>query len=516
MNSRNKIVLQVLVIGIIAFSALSVWQFVEIPNHIKLSDEYSLDREYSGQNQIAHDVYGEMSEPFLLQDSLKQRIVEQNGDELTISSFVESRRAATGEVLFSVDNIFKVDANSRMHLDREGQLFGFVPGVEKRDYDFFHPAVFMDDPMVFKGTEVLYGLEVYLFEVTSMNADVSFAFPQFAPHTIHTDTVSRLWVEPITGNVISFDKTWENYLVEDGQRINTVELGGKKTSEFTENIMVQTTIAQIENFHLYNTVIPFFIVLVISVSGLVLIGVFGFRDAKQDAIKLEQKEKIKDELVSMLSHEIKNPLTPIISLANLLLLEKDGTLNEKQRQRIEAILQSSNVIHDLLSDFTEVKKYELEQVKLSKTDVDLKEYLENTLEGVRPFTGEKNIKLTLNLDNTWKITCDQKRITQVLSNLVKNAIDFVPEKKGEITISAEQHTKGTIISVQDNGIGIPENQAEVIFDKFQQLSIPENISHEGTGLGLSVCRGIVEAHGGEIWLDKEYSDGARFKFLIPN
>ncbi|MFB5622661.1 MAG: sensor histidine kinase, partial [Nitrosarchaeum sp.] len=96
-----------------------------------------------------------------------------------------------------------------------------------------------------------------------------------------------------------------------------------------------------------------------------------------------------------------------------------------------------------------------------------------------------------------------------------NAIDFVPAKKGKIIITAEQHHQETLIIVEDNGIGIPSNDAEIIFDKFQQL-VNLNIKHEGTGLGLTVCRGIVEAHGGKIWLDTEYRNGARFVFSLPS
>ncbi|MFB5626741.1 MAG: sensor histidine kinase, partial [Nitrosarchaeum sp.] len=232
-------------------------------------------------------------------------------------------------------------------------------------------------------------------------------------------------------------------------------------------------------------------------------------------IKLEEKEKLKDELVSMLSHEIKNPLTPILNSCEQLLLEKDGNLNEKQRKRIEIILKNSNSINELLNDFIELKKFDLNEITLSKTEIDLKEYLENVLESIRPFTGQKNIHLQLKLDNSWKIKCDQKRIAQVISNLVKNAIDFVPAKKGKIIITAEHHNQETIISVADNGIGIPSSEAEIIFDKFQQLVTP-NIEHEGTGLGLTVCRGIIEAHGGKIWLDTEYRNGARFVFSLPS
>lgn len=509
------LILQLSIIAIITVITFTGWQFVEVPDYNKINDDYTLNREYSGQNQIADDIYGELSSPFLIRDSLEQRILEKNGDELTISSIVSSKKAETNEMLFFVENVFKVDAKTRMHLDRDGKLFAFVPGVEKKDYDFFHPAVFMDDPMVYKGIDTLYGLEVYLFEVESKDADISFAFTQFAPHTIHTDTVSKLWVEPTTGNIIHFEKTWENYLVENGQRVNTIEIGGKKTSEFTDQIMVQTTHTQIENFYFHNVLMPSLFLIVITVTGLVWILSTSLRGVKQEQTQLKEKDKIRDELVSMLSHEIKNPLTPIMSMCNLLLLEKDGELNEKQRERIHVILKNSTVLNELLSDFSTVKTLDLDKIPLLKIEVDVKNYLETVLESVRPFAAEKNVKLNLNLDKSWKMNCDQKRISQVLSNLVKNATDFVPQGRGEITISAELTKNGTIISVADNGIGIPSSDAEIIFDKFRQLTFPSYIQHEGTGLGLSICKGIVEAHGGRIWLDKSYDSGARLQFLIP-
>ncbi|MGY5146920.1 MAG: porin PorA family protein [Candidatus Nitrosopumilus sp. bin_7KS] len=507
--------MQIFIIAIIAGTAITYWNLIEIPKQEKFSDTYLMEREYEGQNQVVDDVYGELSQPFLLKDSLQQNIIEKNGDALTISSIVSSKIAATNEILFIVEHIYKVDAKTRMHLDRDGKLFSFPLGVEKKDYDFFHPAVFMNDPMVYKETTTLYDLEVYVFEVVSENEDVSFAFPQFAPHTIHTDTTSRLWVEPTTGNVISFEKTWENYLVENGQRVNTIEIGGKKTSEYTDHIVVKATTEQIQNIHFNHVMVPIFLVSLILIAGLVCIFLTFSNKIRKDRSQLKEKEKLRDELISMVSHEIRNPLTPIISMCDLLLLEKDGNLNNKQRERIQTILKNSTTLNELLSDFTEIKKLDLNQIPLIKTEIDLKDYLETVLESVRPFAAEKNIKLKLDLEKSWKIICNPKRISQVISNLVKNATDFVPQGKGEIVISAKLTREGTIISVTDNGIGIPPSKSEIIFDKFTQLDIPSYIQHEGTGLGLSICKGIIDAHDGRIWLDKTYDAGARFQFLLP-
>lgn len=514
MNSMKKMT-QISIVVAISVIALSYWTFIQIPEHNQLSEFYPHDHEYVGQNQVVSDVYGELSAPFLIKDTLIQDIIEQNGNNLKIFSTVSSKNSATDEVLFYLENTYNVDSKTRLHLDKEGKLFAFLPGVEKKDYDFFHPAVFFDDPMMFKGTDVFHGLEVYVFEVVTKGEDISEAFPQFTPHKIFTDTTSRFLVEPTTGNVLSVEKNWENYLVENGKRINTVEIGEKKTTEFIEHIFAEMTISQMENIYFNNFLMPIFILTIILIGGFIWILYTHLNRLDQERSKLEKKEKLKDELVTMLGHEIKNPLTPIRMVSELLLMEKDGPLTDKQRERVKIILDNSNILSELLTDFLDIKKLDLDKIKLSKTEVDLKEYLENVVESVRPFTGEKNIQFSLNLQKSWKITCDQKRISQVISNLVKNAIDFVPEGRGKIIISAELSKEGTIISVTDNGIGIPSPKAEIIFDKFKQLESPSHIHHEGSGLGLSVCKGIVEAHGGRIWLDKSYDAGARFQFLIP-
>ena len=516
MKPLRKITIQGGIVFFVAVVVFLSWTMIIIPNSEKLSDQYTLDMEYDAQTTMVEDVYGELHGPFFQRDVLFEKVIDKNGDILTIESSVTGTNIVTNEVMFHMENTYKVDAVTQMHIDKEGKRFGFLPGVEKKDYDFFHPAVFYDDPMVFKTTDTINGLEVYVFEVTTKGADTSRAFPQFAPHVIFTDTISKLWIEPITGNLIKFEKSWDNYLVEDGKRINTIQVGGKHTTEFTELILTQYTNAKIETINFNNVMMPSFLMIVIFVTGIILILSTNLRTIKQNSTQLQKVDKQKDELVSMMSHEIKNPLTPIMWICDRLLTEKDGSLNDKQRHNINIILKKSHQINELLSDFSEVKKLDLKQLSLSKTEVDLREYLENVVESVRPFTGDKMIQFHLELEKTWKITCDQKRISQVISNLIKNAIAFVPENKGKITIRAEHKDRGTIISVEDNGIGILQSAADTVFEKFKQLDNTLGIKHEGTGLGLSICKGIVEAHGGTIWLDKNYEPGTRFQFLIPN
>jgi len=220
----NKLAIQGTIVIVVAVIIIASWIMIYNAEFQKLPDDYSLNMEYDAQTTMVDDVYGELLGPYFQRDVLSEKVIEKNGNILTIQSSVTGKRIDTNEIMFQIENTYQVDATTQMHIDKEGKRFGFLPGVEKKDYEFFHPAVFYDDPMVFKETDVVNGLEVYVFEVVTKDADTSRAFSQFAPHVIHTDTTSRLWIEPITGNLIRFDKDWNNYLVENGENINTFQL----------------------------------------------------------------------------------------------------------------------------------------------------------------------------------------------------------------------------------------------------------------------------------------------------
>jgi signal transduction histidine kinase len=126
------------------------------------------------------------------------------------------------------------------------------------------------------------------------------------------------------------------------------------------------------------------------------------------------------------------------------------------------------------------------------------------------------------------LLCDSQRITQVISNLVRNSIDFVPEKTGLITIRSSIYNtenseaklvqgsnKMVLFAIQDNGIGIPPSKIDSLFKKFYQVDTMLTRKHQGTGLGLAICKGIIEAHGGKIWFEKGYTKGTLVKFTLP-
>ena len=241
-------------------------------------------------------------------------------------------------------------------------------------------------------------------------------------------------------------------------------------------------------------------------------------------------EKSKDEFISMVSHELKTPITPIKLYSDMLLKSGFmGTLNKKQKKAIETIGKSVERLQILISDMFDVHKLEIGKFNLSKTNIEVREMINESLSALLPIAQSKNIKLVAEVETKGNIYCDPSRIEQVISNLVKNAIDFVSSDTGKIIVRVEDskrdHNDGAsdsginggrnlIFTVEDNGIGVPKGKASDLFKKFYQIDTSASRKHGGTGLGLAICKGIIEAHGGRIWLDLEYEKGARFKFTL--
>ena len=196
----------------------------------------------------------------------------------------------------------------------------------------------------------------------------------------------------------------------------------------------------------------------------------------------------------------------------------------------------------LVSDLLDVYKLDIGRLRLKKTEVDIEQLVNESIAEFMPLTKDKRIKLGTDVRTSGTIKCDPGRISQVISNLVKNSIDFVAQDKGRIIIRVEEERaekeekqeKGVSISdsttapkasgggnhkvvftIEDNGPGMHGNDTDHLFKKFYQIDTTATRKHGGTGLGLAICRGIVEAHGGKMWYDENYNEGASFKFTIP-
>ncbi|MDE1862485.1 MAG: HAMP domain-containing histidine kinase [Thaumarchaeota archaeon] len=234
--------------------------------------------------------------------------------------------------------------------------------------------------------------------------------------------------------------------------------------------------------------------------------------------KEEEAKKVeiaKDEFLAMITHELKTPLVPIQGYSDILLGEHLGPLNKNQKERIEVIKSSASSLLQLISDLLDAQKMELGQLRVKKSRHNLRQTAENTMVVMQPLAAGESISLNQNIKRDLYANYDDDRITQVITNLVKNALKATSAKTGMIEVSAAEGPDEVTVSVADNGKGIPADSKEKIFKKFYQVDTSSTRESSGSGLGLSICKGIVEAHGGRIWVESEIEKGSTFYFTLP-
>lgn len=234
----------------------------------------------------------------------------------------------------------------------------------------------------------------------------------------------------------------------------------------------------------------------------------------QNVTSLKQLEKMKADFISTVSHEFKTPLTSIMIGTSLITDENIGELNEKQRKIVDTIKDDSERLSELVTNLLQLTKIESDTSIFDIQPYSVLGIVENCVRGFYDVAESKEIDLNYDVDdNLPKVIVDQEKISWVINNLISNALKYT-NAGDEISVMAQvQHGK-MCISVRDTGIGIPEEYREKIFDKFVQVRDFRSEAH-GTGLGLTIAKEIVEAHGGEIWCDSKLDVGSTFTFTLP-
>jgi len=231
---------------------------------------------------------------------------------------------------------------------------------------------------------------------------------------------------------------------------------------------------------------------------------------------LKQVDKAKDEFLAMITHELRTPLVPIKAYVEILLSQTLGPLNQIQKEKIKIIESSSESMLKLIKDLLDAQKIELGQLRLEKNVYNVSEIIKDIVTKMKPDADTYGISITQELQEDVLCLCDKSRIEQVLINLISNSLDFSPKQTGKIHIKLSREDDQAKITVRDNGIGIIKKSIDKIFVKFYQVDTSNTREHGGTGLGLSVCKGIVENHGGKIWAESEgKGKGAEIHILLP-
>ena len=229
---------------------------------------------------------------------------------------------------------------------------------------------------------------------------------------------------------------------------------------------------------------------------------------------LRKTSKEKEEFAAMISHELKTPLVPIQGYSELLMKGRLGELTEIQKKAVKTIFDNVRRLSRLIQDILDVRKMELGRLNLDIRDTNAKEIIGQCLTAFKTTSESKNITL---VDNSQDIPlrCDPERIIQVINNLLSNSFKFVPQENGKIEIDSKIDNGSVIFSIKDNGIGIPKDKQDSLFKKFYQVDTTLGRKAGGSGLGLVICKGIIESHKGKIWVESEPGKGTIIYFSIP-
>lgn len=231
--------------------------------------------------------------------------------------------------------------------------------------------------------------------------------------------------------------------------------------------------------------------------------------------KIRDLDTLKSEFVAVVSHEVRTPLTAIKGTLEILGDQKYFEFSENQRELLEICSTNVARLEVLINDILDFSKLESSRLSTHFTPTDLAGLIDNAVLNIGAMAERKRIQLKPEVaPNLPEVVADELRIIQVLNNLVSNAIKFSPEDS-VIRIRATLEQEGVTVRIQDSGIGIAPEDLSKLFRKFRQLDSSSTRKAGGTGLGLVISKGIVEEHGGKIWVESTVGEGSTFSFWLP-
>ncbi len=326
-------------------------------------------------------------------------------------------------------------------------------------------------------------------------------------------------VASLTDGIIMFDPNWQMMVVNPKAR-EILSLPPGKTTMVdvlnslsgkidirtkVEEAIQKSTIITVHDiglgaFNLHVIIIP-----VKDKDG----GFLGSVIVLHDRTKTKELEALRNQFEAMMIHDLRAPLGSIRSTVENLVADN---LPEKEKINMQTVLTNVHDMLQLVNDLLDVAKLDAGKFTVMKAPADVKHILEDIIKRFLPLAEEKQIQLVLQSDGDLHVPVDAFRIRQVLTNLVSNAIKFT--EKGTVTLAAKREDTAITVSVSDEGVGIPPEQMRNLFTKYYQLQASTD-KKIGTGLGLVIAKGIVEAHGGTISVRSEPGSGSTFSFTLP-
>jgi signal transduction histidine kinase len=232
-----------------------------------------------------------------------------------------------------------------------------------------------------------------------------------------------------------------------------------------------------------------------------------------DVTERHAVERMKDEFLAIVSHELRTPLAALRGALGLIAGGVFGDLPPKGKRMLEVAQLSTERLGRLVDDILVVERLEHGHLPILPGECDVEHLCIEATTGLRGLAEAAGVTIELVVEPA-PLVADSRRITQVLTNLLDNAIKFSP-RGGTIWLVVTPQGDEMVFAVRDQGRGIPVDKLEVVFERFLQVDASDSREKGGTGLGLAICRGIVQSHGGRIWVESAPGHGAVFRFTLP-
>ncbi|MEO6907233.1 MAG: hybrid sensor histidine kinase/response regulator [Abditibacteriaceae bacterium] len=240
-----------------------------------------------------------------------------------------------------------------------------------------------------------------------------------------------------------------------------------------------------------------------------------FEQLQENFSRLEELENWRDDLTHMIIHDLRTPLTSVMT--GMQTLEVVGDINDEQKEVLDMAVSGGETLLNMINDLLDIEKINSGSLQLDYSTFDIAEFIASSVSQVASLLKEKNLTLIQHVAPGFpEISADENKLRRTVVNLLGNAIKFTP-RGGTVTLNVKHDIAASVFrfSVIDTGEGIPKQWLARIFDKFGQVQSRKEGRMTGTGLGLTFCKAAVEAHGGEIGVESELGKGSTFYFTIP-
>ena len=232
---------------------------------------------------------------------------------------------------------------------------------------------------------------------------------------------------------------------------------------------------------------------------------------------ITERKRLENELISLVSHELRTPLASLMGAMDLLGSGQLGALTDQGQTVLHIASSNTERLIRLVNDMLDLERMRSGKVTLQKVNCNVVDLLNQSVEAMQAMADQAQIQLVIQA-SPLTVWADPDRLLQTLTNLINNAIKFSPANSTiwmKADVMDAQQPSDVLITIQDQGRGIPANKLQVIFDRFAQVDASDSRHKGGTGLGLAICRNIIEQHGGRIWVESILGEGSTFSFTLP-